>query len=70
MEKKRSRPAKKELRILYSPEHFERLEQQAALLDMTTSAFVRMVSMERVTSLEASNAVVQDSRAYLQGPIR
>lgn len=60
MEKKRSRPVKKELRILYSPEHFERLEQQAALLDITTSAFVRMVSMERVTALESNQKIKVD----------
>lgn len=47
---------KKELRILYTPEHYDRLQKQADLLDMTAAAFVRMVSMEKVTALEAAGS--------------
>jgi len=53
---KSSAPPKKELRIFYSPEHYNRLQRQADLLDMTTAAFVRMVSMEKVTLLEAAGS--------------
>lgn len=56
MKDKKMRPVKKELRILYTPEHYDRLEKQANLLDMTAAAFVRMVSMEKVTLLEAATA--------------
>lgn len=54
-ERKKALP-KKELRILYTPEHYDRLEKQANLLDMTAAAFVRMISMEKVTLLEAAGA--------------
>lgn len=52
MEKKK-RVIKKELRVLYTPEHYARLEKQADILDMTSAALVRMWSMEKVTTLEA-----------------
>lgn len=52
MEKKK-RIIKKELRVLFTPEHYARLEKQADVLDMTASALVRMWAMEKVTTLEA-----------------
>ena len=56
MKERKKAPPKKELRILYTPEHFDRLQKQADLLDMTAAAFVRMVSMEKVTALEAAGS--------------
>lgn len=53
---RRTAPPKKELRILYTAEHYDRLTKQADLLDMTAAAFVRMVSMEKVTALEAAGS--------------
>lgn len=52
MEKKK-RVIKKELRVLFTPEHYARLEKQADILDMTSAALVRMWAMEKVTTLEA-----------------
>lgn len=51
--KKKNRLPKKELRVLFTHEHYARLEKQADLLDMTTAALVRMWAMEKVTTLEA-----------------
>jgi hypothetical protein len=51
--KTKNRLPKKELRVLFTPEHYSRLEKQADLLDMTTAALVRMWAMEKVTTLEA-----------------
>ncbi len=56
MKERKKAPPKKELRILYTPEHYDRLQKQADLLDMTAAAFVRMVSMEKVTALEAAGS--------------
>lgn len=53
---KKKPPIKKELRILFTPEHLERLQRQADLLDMTASAFTRMIAMEKVTALEMAGA--------------
>ena len=55
MEKKK-KPAKKELRVLFTPEHYARLENQAERLDMTSAALVRMWAMEKVGVLEALRA--------------
>lgn len=55
MEKKK-RPPKKELRVLFTPDHYARLEKQADRLDMTASALVRMWAMEKVSILEALRA--------------
>jgi len=55
MEKKKRLP-KKELRVLFTPEHYSRLEKQADMLDMTAAALVRMWAMEKVGVLEALRA--------------
>lgn len=55
MEKKKRQP-KKELRVLFTPDHYSRLEKQADRLDMTASALVRMWAMEKVSILEALRA--------------
>lgn len=47
---------KKELRIWFTPEHYERLEKQAAKMDQTMAALVRHWAMEKVGMYEAIGA--------------
>jgi hypothetical protein len=47
---------KKELRIWFTPEHYERLEKQASRMDMTMAALVRYWAMEKVSVLEGIGA--------------
>ena len=51
-ERKKALP-KKELRILFTPEHYARLENVAQKYDMSAAALVRMWAMEKVTVSEA-----------------
>jgi len=57
MEKKKigrpKMPPRKELRIQFTPEHFDRLEKVADKLDQTASALVRHWAMEQVARFEA-----------------
>lgn len=53
---KKKRIVKKELRIYFDPEHYERLERQAGRLDQTTAALVRMWALREVGVLEALGA--------------
>ena len=41
------RPERKELRMLFTPEAYERLERQCALLDVPASTWVRALAMEK-----------------------
>lgn len=49
-------PKKKELRVVLSPEAYERLLDQSASLDQTPASFARQVIMEKVKALEAAGA--------------
>ena len=53
------RSERKELRILFTPEAYERLERQAQLLDVPASTWVRSLVMEKVTAFEAATANAQ-----------
>lgn len=50
---------KKELRILFTPEAFDRLERQAQLLDVPASTWVRALVMEKITAFESATANAQ-----------
>lgn len=50
---------KKELRILFTPEAFDRLERQAQLLDVPASTWVRALAMEKITAFESATANAQ-----------
>lgn len=52
---------KKELRILFSPSAFERLERQADLLDVPASTWVRALVMEKITAFESATSSTQIS---------
>lgn len=56
MKMRKKAPPKKELRIWFTPEHYERLERQAAKMDQTMAALVRHWAMEKVGVLEAIGA--------------
>ena len=53
------RAERKELRILFTPEAYERLERQAELLDVPASTWVRSLVMEKVTAFESATANAQ-----------
>ena len=50
---------KKELRILFTSEAFDRLERQAQLLDVPASTWVRALVMEKITAFESAIANAQ-----------
>lgn len=53
------RAERKELRILFTPEAYERLERQAELLDVPASTWVRSLVMEKITVFESATANAQ-----------
>ena len=57
------RAERKELRILFTPEAYERLERQCALLDVPASTWVRALAMEKITAFEAATANVHALRS-------
>ena len=50
---------KKELRILFTSEAFDRLERQSQLLDVPASTWVRALVMEKITAFESATANAQ-----------
>ena len=50
------RPERKELRMLFTPDAYDRLERQAALLDVPASTWARAIIMEKVTAFESATA--------------
>lgn len=53
------RPERKELRMLFTPDAYDRLERQAALLDVPASTWARAIIMEKVTAFESATSNAQ-----------